>query len=262
MNESIYLIDGNSFVYRAFFATPYLSNSRGMPTNAIYAFINMLKKLITERKPEGLVVVWDSRGPSFRVQISSEYKATRPPMPGNLSLQFPYVKAIVEGMGIPTLEREGFEADDIIATLVRRFEGEDAQVVVVTSDKDLMQLACDSVTIFDSMKNVDMGRDEVAAKFGIDPCLIPDFLALSGDTSDNIPGVPGIGEKTARDLVSTFGALEEIYARVDEVKKPAVRQKLLDNRDRADMSKVLRDSALRRAPRYRDGRHEPRGSLT
>ena len=112
-------------------------------------------------------------------------------------------------------------------------------MVVVTSDKDIMQLACESVTIFDSMKNLDMGRQEVASKFGIDPCLIPDFLALAGDASDNIPGVPGIGEKTARDLVSTFGALDEIYARVDEVKKPAVRQKLLDNRDRADMSKQL-----------------------
>jgi DNA polymerase-1 len=237
--KQIYLVDGNSFVYRAFFATPYLSNSKGMPTNAIYAFINMLKKLISERKPEGLVVVWDSRVPSFRVQISAEYKATRPPMPGNLSLQFPYVKAIVDAMGIPTLEKEGFEADDIIATLVRRLEKEDARVIVVTSDKDIMQLACDSVTIFDSMKNMDMGREEVAEKFGIDPCLIPDFLALAGDTSDNIPGVPGIGEKTARDLISTFGALEDIYAHVDEVKKPSVRQKLLDNRDRAEMSKQL-----------------------
>ena len=120
-------------------------------------------------------------------------------MPGNLSLQFPYVKAIVEAMGIPSLEKEGFEADDIIATCVRRFQTEGAEAVVVTSDKDLMQLACDSVTIYDSMKNVDMGREEVAAKFGIDPCLIPDLLALSGDTSDNIPGVPGIGDKTARE---------------------------------------------------------------
>jgi DNA polymerase-1 len=237
--KRIFLVDGNSFVYRAYFATPYLSNSKGMPTNAIYAFVNMLKKLIGERKPEGLVVVWDSRAPSFRVQISQEYKATRPPMPGNLSLQFPYVKAIVEAMGIATLEKEGFEADDIIATLARNLIREDARVVVVTSDKDIMQLACASVTIYDSMKNLDMGREEVALKFGIDPCLIPDFLALSGDTSDNIPGVPGIGEKTARDLVSTFGTLEEIYARVDEVKKPAIRQKLLDNRARADMSKQL-----------------------
>src|SRR5208337_3246749 len=145
--KRIFLVDGNSYVYRAFFATPYLSNSKGMPTNAIYAFINMLKKLLNEQKPDGLVVVWDSKVPSFRAQISEEYKATRPPMPGNLSLQFPFVKAIVEKMGVPTLEMEGFEADDIIATCVRRLENEDVEVVVVTSDKDLMQLACDSVFI-------------------------------------------------------------------------------------------------------------------
>ena len=160
-------------------------------------------------------------------------------MPGNLSLQFPYVKTIVERMGIRTVEKEGFEADDIIATLVRKFEHEDVELVVVTSDKDLMQLVGDSVSIFDSMKNVVMKREEVAEKFGIDPCLISDFLALSGDTSDNIPGVPGIGEKTARDLVSSFGGLDDIYAHVDEIKKPSVRQKLTDNRDRADLSKEL-----------------------
>ena len=237
--KRIFLVDGNSFVYRAYFATPYLSNSKGMPTNAIYAFVNMLRKLRTDKKPDGLVVVWDSKVPSFRVEISEEYKATRPPMPGNLSLQFPYVKSIVENMGIPTMEMEGFEADDIIATCVRRLEQEDVEVVVVTSDKDLMQLACDSVTIFDSMKNAVMKTAEVAEKFGIDPCLIPDYLALAGDTSDNIPGVPGIGEKTARDLVSTFGAIDEIYGHVDDIKKPALRQKLIDNRDRAELSKRL-----------------------
>ncbi len=235
----VFLVDGNSFVYRAFFATPYLSNSKGMPTNAIYAFINMLKKLLNDKRPDGLVVVWDSKVPSFRVQLSEDYKATRPPMPGNLSLQFPYVKAIVEKMGIATLEKEGFEADDVIATLVGRLSKDDIEVTIVTSDKDIMQLVGDSVTIYDSMKNVVMEREEVTEKFGINPCLIPDFLALSGDTSDNIPGVPGIGEKTARELVSTFGGLDEIYRRVDEVKKPAVKQKLLENRDRAALSKQL-----------------------
>jgi DNA polymerase-1 len=237
--KRIFLVDGNSFVYRAYFATPYLSNSKGMPTNAIYAFINMLKKLRAEKKPDGLVVVWDSKVPSFRVQISEQYKATRPPMPGNLSLQFPFVKDIVERMGVPTLEMEGFEADDIIATCVRRLEKEDVEVVVVTSDKDLMQLACDSVFIFDSMKNAMMKTAEVAEKFGIDPCLIPDYLALAGDTSDNIPGVPGIGDKTARELVSTFGSIDAIYMHVDDIKKPALRQKLMENRDRADLSKRL-----------------------
>ena len=237
--KRIFLVDGNSFVYRAYFATPYLSNSKGMPTNAIYAFVNMLKKLRSEKKPDGLVVVWDSKAPSFRVEISDQYKATRPPMPGNLSLQFPFVKAIVEKMGVPTLEKDGFEADDIIATCARRLERQDVEVVIVTSDKDIMQLACDSVTIFDAMKNTMMKPADVGEKFGIDPCLIPDYLALAGDTSDNIPGVPGIGDKTARDLVSTFGSLDEIYARLDEIKKPALRQKLIEHRDRAKMSRDL-----------------------
>lgn len=237
--KRIYLVDGNSFVYRAFFATPYLSSSKGMPTNAILAFINMIKKLIKEKTPDGIVVVWDSKAPSFRVQLSEDYKATRPPMPGNLSLQFPYVKTIVERMGIRTIEKEGFEADDIIATLVRRLQGEDLEVVVVTSDKDLMQLVGDSVTIYDSMKNAVMRREEVAERFGINPCLISDFLALSGDTSDNIPGVPGIGDKTARELISAYGGLDDIYAHIDAVKKPSVRQKLADNRDRAYLSKEL-----------------------
>jgi DNA polymerase-1 len=238
--KRIFLVDGNNFVYRAFHATPYLSNSKGTPTNAIYAFINMLRKLLNEQKPDGLAVVWDSKVPSFRMQISQEYKATRPPMPGNLSIQFPYVKTIVEKMGIPMLEKEGFEADDIIATLVRRLDGKnDVEIVVVTSDKDLMQLACDSVTIFDSMKNLMMKKGEVTEKFGIDPCLMPDYLALCGDTSDNIPGVPGIGEKTARELISMFGDLDSIYAHVEEIKRPALRQKLTENRERAALSKEL-----------------------
>jgi DNA polymerase-1 len=210
-----------------------------MPTNAIYAFINMLKKLRNEQKPDGLVVVWDSKVPSFRVQISREYKATRPPMPGNLSLQFPYVKTIVEKMGIAVLEKEGFEADDVIATLVRKFAHGEVELSLVTSDKDIMQLVGDGVTIVDTMKNLVMKREEVTAKFGIDPSLIPDFLALCGDASDNIPGVPGIGEKTARELVAAFGGLDQIYSRLDEIKKPALKQKLAEHRDRARLSRQL-----------------------
>jgi DNA polymerase-1 len=237
--KRVFLVDGNSYVYRAFFATPYLSNSKGVPTNAVYAFINMIKKLINEQKPDYMMVVWDSKAPSFRAQLSQEYKATRPPMPGNLSLQFPYVRAIVGNMGIATIEKEGFEADDVIATLVRRLAGDDAEIYLVTSDKDIMQLVGDRVTIVDTMKNLVMKRAEVAEKFGIEPSLIPDLLALSGDTSDNIPGVPGIGEKTARELICAFGGLEGIYGRLDEIKKPSVRQKLAENRDRANLSRQL-----------------------
>jgi DNA polymerase I len=235
----IFLIDGNSYVYRAFFATPHLSNSKGMPTNAIYAFISMIRKLQNEQKPDRLVVIFDSRGPSFRKEISSEYKATRPPMPSNMSVQFPYIKQVVDKMGIPIIEKEGFEADDIIASFVARKVDEDAQIFIVTSDKDMMQVVSGKVFIFDSMKNKLIGEGEVVEKFGVGPCLVPDFLALAGDASDNIPGAPGIGEKTARDLVSNFGSIEQLYKSIDQISKPAIRQKLIDNRDLVAMSREL-----------------------
>ncbi|HAR97071.1 MAG TPA: DNA polymerase I, partial [Deltaproteobacteria bacterium] len=185
--KRIFLVDGNSYVYRAFFATPHLSNSKGMPTNAIYAFISMLRKLQNEQNPDRLVVIFDSKAPSFRSEISSEYKATRPPMPSNMSVQFPYIKQVVDKMGIPIIEREGFEADDIIASFVARKSGEDTEIFIVTSDKDMMQVVSDKVFIFDSMKNKLIGEEQVVEKFGVGPSLVPDFLALAGDTSDNIP---------------------------------------------------------------------------
>ena len=162
-------------------------------------------------------------------------------------------------MGIATIEKEGFEADDVIATLVRRLAAEDAEVCIVTSDKDIMQLVGDTVTIVDTMKNTVMERAEVAEKFGIDPALISDFLALSGDASDNIPGVPGIGEKTARELICRLRRPGAIYARLEEIKKPAVRQKLAENRDRARHEQAACDAALRRARRYRPRRHDGSG---
>jgi DNA polymerase-1 len=237
--KRLFLIDGNSYVYRAFFATPHLSNSKGMPTNAIYAFINMLKKLRNEQKPDGLVVIFDSKAPSFRMEISNEYKAQRPSMPSNMSIQFPYIKMIIKGMGIPVLEKEGFEADDVIATLVRKVGHADDHVYIVTSDKDMMQLVSDSVTICDTMKNAMLGEKEVVEKFGISPRRIADFLALSGDTSDNIPGVAGIGDKTARDLLTEFESIEDIYDHLERVQKPVMREKLRASRDMAFMSKSL-----------------------
>jgi DNA polymerase-1 len=237
--KRIFLIDGNSLLYRAFHATPYLANSKGLPTNATYAFTNMLRKLMNEQKPDGLLVIFDSKAPSFREEIFAEYKATRPPMPSNMPAQIPYVKQIVEAMGIHMLEKEGYEADDVIGTLVERLKHEDAEIYLVTSDKDMMQFVSERVFVLDSMKGVLLGEQEVTDKFGVKPALIPDFLALCGDTSDNIPGVLGIGEKTARELVSSLGTVEEIYANLDNVKKETVRTKLRESRDNAFMSKEL-----------------------
>ena len=237
--KRVFLVDGNSYLYRAFFATPHLSNSKGIPTNAVYAFMNMIRKLQNEEKPEGLIIVFDSKAPSFREEISKAYKAQRPPMPGNLSAQIPYVKSVLEAMGLPLLEKEGFEADDIIGTVVEQLKDHDADVVIVTSDKDMMQLVTERVVILDTMKGATIGEREVEEKFGIKPALMIDYLALCGDTSDNIPGVPGVGDKTARELVSTFGALDELYTRIDEVKKPALKEKLLTGKGLAYMSRQL-----------------------
>ncbi|OPX93336.1 MAG: DNA polymerase I [Syntrophorhabdus sp. PtaB.Bin006] len=237
--KRVFLVDGNSYLYRAFFATPHLSNSKGMPTNATYAFLSMTRKLVNEQSPDALIMVFDSKAPSFREEISKAYKAQRPPMPGNLSVQIPYVKSALEAMGLPILEKEGFEADDIIGTIVHSLKGRDVEIYIVTSDKDMMQLVSKNVFILDTMKGALIGEGEVEEKFGIKPALITDYLALCGDTSDNIPGVPGIGEKTARELVSTIGSVDEIYGRLEEIRKPAVKSKLVTGKDLAHMSKDL-----------------------
>ncbi len=236
----VFLVDGNSYLYRAFYATPHLSNSKGMPTNAVYAFISMVKKLMSAENPDTLVIVFDSKAPSFREEISKAYKAQRPPMPDNLSIQIPYVKKVIDAMGIPILEMEGFEADDIIGTIVNGLkEHDNMETYIVTSDKDMMQLLSKKVFIYDSMKNQLIGEKEAEEKFGIKPSLMIDYLALCGDTSDNIPGVPGIGDKTARELVSTLGPIDAIYGNIEGVKRQSVREKLLAGRDLAAMSRQL-----------------------
>ena len=238
--ERVFLVDGNSYLYRAFYATPHLSNSRGVPTNAIYAFISMIKKLRASENPDKLIIIFDSKGPSFREAISKEYKAQRPPMPGNLIAQVPYVKKIMEAMGLPVLELQGFEADDIIGTIVENLKKhDDMETCIVTGDKDMMQLVSEKVCVFDSMKMQVIREPEVVDKLGVKPALVVDYLALCGDTSDNIPGVPGIGEKTARELINNIGSLDRIYANIGDVKKPSVKEKLLSGRNMGEMSKKL-----------------------
>ncbi|MCX5817679.1 MAG: DNA polymerase I [Proteobacteria bacterium] len=237
--ERVFLVDGHSYLYRAFYATPYLSNSRGIPTNATYAFLSMIKKLLNEEKPDILIIVFDSKAPSFREEICKEYKAQRQPMPDNLSAQIPYVKMVLQAMGLPILEKEGFEADDIIGTITEKLKKEDTTIYIVTSDKDMTQLVSNRVFVFDKMKNLLIGEKEVAEKFGVKPTLITDYLALCGDTSDNIPGAPGIGDKTARELVVNFGAIDEIYNHIDEIKKASVKNKLIEGKDLVLMSREL-----------------------
>jgi DNA polymerase-1 len=240
IRKRIFLVDGNSYLYRAFYATPHLANSRGIPTNAIYAFISMIKKLRNTENPDTLVIIFDSKAPSFRAAISKEYKAQRPPMPGNLIAQVPYVKGIVEAMGLPMLEKEGYEADDIIGTIVEHLKNhDDMETFIVTSDKDMMQLISPTVCVYDSMKNQIIRAPEVFEKLGVKPGLVIDYLALCGDTSDNIPGVPGIGEKTARELIGTMGSMDDIYRNIEEIKKNSVKEKLLAGKELGEMSRQL-----------------------
>ena len=213
-----YLIDGSSYIYRAYYAIPHLSTKDGTPTNAVYGFVNMLLKIIRDEKPDRLAVVFDAKGPTFRKGIYPEYKANRQAMPEDLVPQIPLIKEVVRGFNLPLLEKQGFEADDIIATLVERFSKEGEEITIVTGDKDLMQIVSEKVRMLDTMRDRVFGPAEVAERFGGGPDKVVEVLALAGDSSDNVPGVPGIGEKTAKTLIEEFGTLENLLANIDKVK--------------------------------------------
>jgi len=242
------LIDGNACVYRAFFALPALTNSKGTPTNAVLGFATMLLKFIREEQPQSLAVAFDGPGPTSRHREFAEYKAQRPPMPDNLSAQIPLVDRLLDCLRVPRLLIPGEEADDILAALALCASTDGYEVRIITSDKDLLQVVDDRVVVRDPLMPRTLGPVEVVAKFGIAPTQIPDLLALMGDSSDNIPGVPGIGEKTARDLLQRFGNLDQILERLGEITKPKLRETLTAYAEQARMSKrlatVRRDLAL------------------
>src|SRR5919108_1755662 len=224
---TVYLIDGSSYVYRAFFAIRQpLATSRGLPTRAVFGFKNLLEKLIRQERPYYLAVVFDERGPTFRHEVDPTYKAHRPPMPDELAVQLPYIHRLVEAFNIPRLSLVGYEADDILGTLAQRFEARGCNVVLVSGDKDLCQLVTAHTTILDTMKDQRLGIAEVQERFGVEPGRVIEILGLMGDSSDNIPGVPGIGEKIARQLIVQFGTIEALLARLDEVKQPKLRERL------------------------------------
>ncbi|MBW6512317.1 MAG: DNA polymerase I [Desulfuromonadaceae bacterium] len=216
--QRLYLIDGSSYIYRAFYAIRHLSNSRGEPTNAVYGFTNMLLKVVRDEKPDLLAVVFDARGPTFRKEIYPAYKANRAATPDDLIPQLPLIREVVRGFNIPALEREGFEADDIIATLAKKFAADGFDVMIVTGDKDLMQVVTDKIRLLDTMKDKISGLAEVAERFGGSPDKVVEVQALAGDSSDNVPGVPGIGEKTAVKLIQQFGSVENLLANLDQLK--------------------------------------------
>lgn len=238
--ETIILIDGSSLIYRAFHAVPpSFVNSKGMPTNAVYGFTQSVLKIIADFKPAYIVVAYDSKGPSFRHELFTEYKADRPPMPDALSVQIPYIKQMVAALNIKSLELTGFEADDVMATIVKRTSRGGLKAALVTGDKDMYQLVNEDTTILDYVKNIEIGPAETIVKFGVAPGQIRDLLSLAGDSSDNIPGVKGIGRKTAVKLLTDFGSIDGIYENIGMVKSEKTRQNLIEHKESAMMSREL-----------------------
>ncbi len=237
--QRLYLIDGSSYIYRAYFAIRHLSNSKGQATNAVYGFVNMLLKVVREHQPDHLAVVFDAKGPTFRKEMYPEYKANRAKMPEDLVPQIPVIKEVVRAFNMPGLELQGYEADDIIATLAKRFSAEGMEITVVTGDKDLMQIVSERVRLLDTMKDKVFGLEEVAERFGGTPEKVIEVQALAGDSSDNVPGVPGIGEKTAKGLIAEFGTVENLLASVDRVKGKKRQENLREFAEQARLSKRL-----------------------
>ena len=215
--DALYLVDGSNFLFRAYHALPPLTTKLGVPSGAVFGFTQMLIRLEMEHKPKHLAVVFDAGARTFRHDLYGGYKANRPPPPDDLIPQFALVREVVESFGVRVLDARNVEADDLIATLARRAKEAGQRVVIVSSDKDLMQLVDERTVLLDTMKNVTYDVAGVTAKFGVPPVQLGDLLALMGDSIDNVPGIPGVGPKTAAALVQGFGSVEQLIARVDEI---------------------------------------------
>lgn len=239
-NKRLFLIDGNSYCYRAYYAIRNLSNSKGMPTNAVYGFVTMLNKLIKEESPDYLGIAFDMKGPTFRHKKHKEYKITRKPMPDDLSIQMPVIKELVKVYKIPIFEKEGYEADDIIATISKKATGKSIDTHIVTGDKDILQLVGPHVVVYNTHKDgLIYDEKKVKERFGVGPECIVDLMALMGDQSDNYKGVPGIGEVGACELIREFGSLDNLYKNLDKVQREGWRKILKKHKDDASMSKEL-----------------------
>jgi DNA polymerase I len=238
-DTTFYIIDGNSYIYRAFYAVRGLSTSTGLPTNAVFGFANMLLKIVKDKHPGLLAIVFDPKGPTRRHLEFKEYKANRPPMPRDLAPQIPYIHRLVEAFRIPVYVIEGQEADDVIATLATRAVSDGIPVTIVSGDKDLLQLVGPRVTVYDTLKDKIYERSDVEEKFGVPPEKVIEVMGLMGDASDNIPGVPGIGEKTAQALIREYGSIDRLLKHTAEIKKPKLRQSLTEFAHLALLSRQL-----------------------
>src|SRR3954470_10405992 len=242
--DHVFLVDGSSYIFRAYHALPPLNRkSDGLQVNAVLGFCNMLWKLLREMPPDNrpthLAIVFDKSEVTFRNKLYPDYKAHRPPAPDDLIPQFAFIREAVRAFDLPCLEQAGYEADDLIATYVAEACERGATATIVSSDKDLMQLVTDCVTMYDTMKDRRIGIAEVIEKFGLPPEKVVDVQALAGDSTDNVPGVPGIGIKTAAQLIVEYGDLETLLLRAGEIKQPKRRENLLAHADMARTCKKL-----------------------
>ncbi|MEW6426954.1 MAG: DNA polymerase I [Thermodesulfobacteriota bacterium] len=236
---TVYLMDGSAYFYRAYHAIAPLNTRHGLPTNAVFGFTNILLRILRERKPDFLAVAFDAKEPTFRHRMYPAYKANRPPMPEDLAVQLPYIRRVVEGHNILTLEEAGVEADDLIASCCRTITGRGHRVVVLTGDKDLLQLVSEEVTVWDPMNDRWYDPAGVRAKYGLDAAGLLDYFSLIGDSSDNVPGVPGVGPKTAAKLLADCATLEALYADLAGRAKGKLAEKLAENREQALLSREL-----------------------
>ena len=240
-NKSLFLIDTNAFCYRAFYALSGLSTSFGQPTNAVYGFINILNKILKEQNPDYLICCFDVSRDTFRVKRFAEYKIQRPPMPDGLISQIPIIKEVIVAYGIPIFEKEGFEADDIIAELARKGAAKSLHVTIVSSDKDILQLVNAHTVVFSPYKDSGILYDVACVKerFGVTPERVTDIIALMGDVADNIPGVPGIGEKTAQKLIVDFGSLDKLLKNISKINSAKIKEAIAEHRERIKLNKEL-----------------------
>ncbi|MDA0998707.1 MAG: DNA polymerase I, partial [Proteobacteria bacterium] len=236
--DHMFLIDGSGYIFRAYHALPPMNRPDGTPVNAVYGFTSMVMKLIDESDADYLAVIFDTARKTFRSEIYADYKANRPPAPDDLIPQFSLIRDVVTAFGVPQAEMEGYEADDLIATYARQAADAGHRVTIVSSDKDLMQLVDDNISMMDPMKGTEISYEEVEKKFGVRPDKVIDIQSLAGDSTDNVPGVPGIGVKTAALLINEFGDLDTLLARAGEIKQNKRRENLIEF---ADLARVSRD---------------------
>jgi len=243
--KRLFLIDGSALAYRSYFAfirNP-LINSKGVNTSAVFGFTNSLLKILKDEKPDYLAIIFDTAAPTFRHELYKEYKSTRSKMPEDMSVQLPLVYEVIEAMQLPVLEMDGFEADDLMGTLAKKAKKKGLQTILVTGDKDFLQLVDEDILVLNPRRAGEemelLDEKKVREKFAVPPQHVTDVLALMGDASDNVPGVPGIGEKTALELVKKFGNLENLLDNLQEVEKKKLKENIEFNADQARLSKRL-----------------------